>query len=136
MKNRNSRYNPNPQKTAPDYTIDACADSFTCRVCGFTVTPEDAGTSHRNHCPKCLSSVHLDNEPGDRASDCGGVMDAISVWVKKNGEWALIHRCRDCGTLSSNRIAADDNQMLLMSIAVKPLAMPPFPLSKLGEKAE
>ena len=55
-------------------------------------------------------------------------MDPISVWVRKNGEWAIIHRCRTCGELSSNRIAADDNPALLMSIAVKPLAEPPFPL--------
>jgi len=55
-------------------------------------------------------------------------MDPIGVWVKKSGEWAIIHRCRDCGKITSNRIAADDNQLLLMSIAVKPLADPPFPL--------
>jgi len=75
--------------------------------------------------------VHLDDEPGDRAADCGGTMDAVAVWVRKNGEWAIIHRCRLCGVLSSNRIAADDNPALLMSIAVKPLAQPPFPLGRL-----
>ena len=36
------------------------------------VGPADAGTRHRNHCPNCLASVHLDDEPGDRAADCGG----------------------------------------------------------------
>ena len=59
--------------------------------------------TNRNHCPYCLSSQHLDNEPGDRAAACGGVMKPISVWVRKNGEWAIIHRCRVCGVLSSNR---------------------------------
>lgn len=96
------------------------------------ITPEDAGSQHRNHCPRCLSSVHVDDSPGDRASLCGGTMDPISVWVRKNGEWAIIHRCRSCGALSSNRIAADDNPMLLMSIATKPLAFPPFPLWQLS----
>ena len=90
----------------------------------------------RNHCPKCLCSVHVDNEPGDRASLCKGIMDPVSVWVRKNGEWAIIHRCRLCGTLSSNRIAADDNPAMLMSIAVKPLAMPPFPLDRLEKGLE
>lgn len=75
----------------------------------------------------------MDNEPGDRASLCKGIMDPVSVWVRKNEEWAIIHRCRLCGTLSSNRIAADDNPAMLMSIAVKPLAMPPFPLDRLEE---
>ena len=79
-----------------------------------------AGTQHRNHCPNCLTSLHLDNEPGDRAADWGG-------------EWAIIHRCRLCGKLTSNRIAADDNPMLLMSIAMRPLCTPPFPLERIEE---
>ena len=60
-------------------------------------------------------------------------MEPISVWVRKNGEWAIIHRCRQCGTLSSNRIAADDNPMKLMSIAMRPVSMPPFPLERIEE---
>lgn len=119
------------QNKKADYRHTACAESFTCKICGTFIVPEGAGSQHRNHCPKCLSSVHVDNEPGDRASLCKGIMDPIGVWVRKNGEWAIIHRCRLCGVLSSNRIAADDNPTLLMSIAVKPLATPPFPLGQL-----
>ncbi len=115
-----------------DYRHSACTESFACKVCGTLVVPEGAGSQHRNHCPKCLSSVHVDNKPGDRASLCEGIMDPVSVWVRKGGEWAIIHRCRLCGAFSSNRIAADDNPMLLMSIAVKPLSMPPFPLGNLS----
>ncbi|MCL2409603.1 MAG: RNHCP domain-containing protein [Oscillospiraceae bacterium] len=121
-------------RNRPDYRNTACEERFTCKVCGALVSPEDAGSLHRNHCPKCLSSVHVDIEPGDRLSVCRGTMDPISVWVRKNGEWAIIHRCRICGELISNRIAADDNPALLMSIAVKPLAMPPFPLGLLGQE--
>ena len=36
--------------------------------------------------------------------------------------------CKVCGTLSSNRIAADDNPVKLISLAMKPIALPPFPL--------
>ena len=90
-------------------------------------------SDHRNHCPNCLSSLHVDEEPGDRASDCGGVMEPIAVWVRKGGEWAIIHRCKRCGKLSSNRVAADDNPMKLMSIAMKPLCEPPFPLDYIEE---
>ena len=114
-----------------DYRKSACMESFVCKICGTLVVPDGAASHHRNHCPNCLSSVHVDNEPGDRASLCNGIMDPVSVWVRKGGEWAIIHRCRLCGTFSSNRIAADDNPMLLMSIAVKPLSMPPFPLNNL-----
>lgn len=121
------------QNKKADYRRTACAESFACKVCGTFIVPEGAGSRHRNHCPNCLSSVHVDEEPGDRASLCKGIMDPIGVWVRKNGEWAIIHRCRSCGIFSSNRIAADDNPTLLMSIAVKPLATPPFPLGQLEQ---
>ena len=89
------------------YKTHACRDAFTCKVCGRLCTPESAGSDHRNHCPNCLSSLHVDIEPGDRASYCGA--------------------------LSSNRVAADDNPMKLMSIAMKPLCEPPFPLERIEE---
>ena len=48
--------------------------------------------------------------------------------------------CRVCGrpvvpagVLHSNRAAADDNPMKLMSIAMKPVAFPPFPLERIEE---
>ncbi|WP_405353264.1 RNHCP domain-containing protein [Ruminococcus sp.] len=115
------------------YKSHACNESFTCKVCGRLVVPNGAGSDHRNHCPYCLSSQHLDIEPGDRMADCGGTMEPVAVWVRKNGEWAIIHRCKICGALSSNRIAADDNPMKLMSIAMKPVSAPPFPLEKIEE---
>ena len=37
------------------------------------------------------------------------------------------------GVLHSNRAAADDNPMKLMSIAMKPVAFPPFPLERIEE---
>lgn len=100
------------------------------------MVPEAAGSDHRNHCPNCLSSLHVDEEPGDRASSCGGVMEPIGVWVRRGGEWAVIHRCRRCGKLSSNRTAADDNPMKLMSVALRPLAQPPFPLEHIQRLAD
>ncbi|MFN3231848.1 MAG: RNHCP domain-containing protein [Alphaproteobacteria bacterium] len=105
--------------------------SFRCRRCGQQTSDAPLGTRHRNHCPKCLWSLHLDNQTGDRASDCAGLMEPIAVWVRGSGEWAIVHRCRDCSTLSSNRIAGDDNELVLMALAVRPLAQPPFPLEHL-----
>lgn len=118
------------------YKTHANHEIFTCKVCGREVIPDGASTDHRNHCPNCLSSLHVDEEPGDRASDCGGIMEPVSVWVKKNGEWAIVHRCKRCGAFSSNRIAADDNPMKLMSIAMKPLTAPPFPLERIQEMTD
>ena len=106
---------------------------FNCIVCGRLIKPDGAGSGHRNHCPNCLHSLHVDKEKGDRSSGCGGIMEPIGVWVKKNGEWAIIHRCKNCGTLNQNRCAADDNPMKLMSVALKPLCEPPFPLERIEE---
>lgn len=125
--NKRKKYEDNYYKDHP------CNEPFTCKVCGRHVVPMGAGSNHRNHCPNCLSSLHVDIEPGDRASDCGGIMEPVAVWVRKNGEWAIIHRCRRCGTMSSNRVAADDNPMKLMSIALKPLCEPPFPIERIEE---
>lgn len=99
-------------------------DPFECSYCRFWVTPEGAGTNHRNHCPNCLSSKHLDETPGDRAATCGGRMEAIGVWVRNNGDWAIIHRCVQCGKLGSNVTGGDDSPMKLMALAVKPLSDP------------
>lgn len=111
----------------------ACKDSFICRACGREVFSEGAGSDHRNHCPNCLTSLHVDVKPGDRSAECGGHMEPVAVWVKKNGEWAIIHRCKQCGKINANRIAADDNPMKLMSIAMKPLTEPPFPIERIEE---
>lgn len=113
-----------------------CNDSFRCKNCGWEVTPQGAGSDHRNHCPNCLYSVHLDIEPGDRESDCGSLMEPVAVWVRNDGEWAIVHRCRRCGTLRSNRVAADDNPAKLLSIAMKPLGNPPFPIERMAEISE
>lgn len=128
--NKRKQYEKGFFKTHP------CNDTFTCKVCGWLVTPGEAGTDHRNHCPNCLSSLHVDIEPGDRESDCGGMMEPVAVWVRKGGEWAVIHRCKRCGTLSSNRVAADDNPVKLMGIALKPLCEPPFPVERIRELTE
>ncbi len=131
-----NRENKRKQYEKGYYKIHPCKDMFTCKQCGRPVFPDGAGSGHRNHCPNCLVSLHVDIEPGDRQSDCGGLMDPIAVWVRRGGEWAVIHRCRRCGALSSNRTAADDNPAKLLSIAAGPLGQPPFPIERMGEMME
>ncbi len=106
--------------------------AFRCRNCGLDVPTDAPGTAHRNHCPSCLWSRHVDDAPGDRAADCGAAMEPVAVSTRRDGEWTLVHRCRGCHTLHLNRIAGDDNPLALMQIAVRPLAQPPFPLEWLG----
>jgi hypothetical protein len=107
--------------------------AFRCRNCGLDIPADAPGTAHRNHCPSCLWSRHLDDRtPGDRAAECGASMEPIAVSVRGDGEWVLVHRCGGCGELDLNRIAGDDNPLLLTRLAVKPLAQPPFPLEWLA----
>ena len=96
--------------------------------------PHDAiGTRHRNHCPQCLWSRHLDETPGDRAAECGSLMEPLCIAVRGSGEWLLVHRCTGCGELDCNRTAGDDNPLLLVRLAVRPIAQAPFPLDRLAE---
>lgn len=108
---------------------------FICRRCASVVPAGASGTAHRDHCPRCLWSLHVDLHTGDRQSTCRGLMEPIAVSVRRGGEWVIIHRCRECGGLRANRIAGDDNELALLSLAVRPLAQPPFPLDtfKLAE---
>jgi hypothetical protein len=108
-------------------------ESFRCRNCRLDVPMRAPGTQHRNHCPTCLWSRHVDDDvPGDRAADCDGSMEPIGVTAREDGEWALVHRCTACATVHVNRIAGDDNPLMLMRLAVRPLARPPFPLEWLA----
>lgn len=103
-------------------------ETFVCITCGRAVAPADSGTHHRNHCPHCLSSRHVDIRPGDRRAACRGPMTAIAVWVVNRKEWSIVHRCERCGTIKTNRIAPDDDEGSLLALAIRPLSTLPFPL--------
>lgn len=101
---------------------------FTCIKCQSFVCADVAisGVHHRNHCPYCLTSRHLDLfQAGDRLSACKSAMLPVALSWKRSlkkytriddGELMLVHQCQDCGELSINRIAADDNQDLMLSL--------------------
>jgi hypothetical protein len=105
---------------------------FTCIHCKHRIDARTHGTRHRNHCPACLWSRHLDEQPGDRACPCRQPMEPISIEVRRDGEWAIVHRCRGCGVLRTNRIAGDDHTMTLLGLALRPIANPAFPLDQFG----
>jgi hypothetical protein len=98
------------------------ANDFRCVGCRLDVSVDAPGTAHRNHCPQCLASLHVDRRiPGDRASECRGRMEALAVFTRPAGEWMIVHQCLSCTELSSNRIAGDDNAIALMRLALRPL---------------
>lgn len=89
-------------------------EDFTCENCGAQVQ----GDGYRNHCPKCLVSKHVDIHPGDRAADCGGLMDVTDI-ERKKGEWVLVQTCRLCGFVRRNKIQDDDDQSVLHKMMSK-----------------
>ncbi|MEN6315330.1 MAG: RNHCP domain-containing protein [Clostridiaceae bacterium] len=84
---------------------------FICAYCGADVKPLTNG-SYRNHCPFCLYSLHVDNLPGDRASDCFGMMKPIGIRYNGKKGWQIIHHCKKCGMEKVNRAAPDDIETL------------------------
>jgi hypothetical protein len=92
-------------------------EEFRCRHCRLMVGLVPSGGRHRNHCPYCLHSRHVDlRTPGDRLSPCGGTMAPIGAFTQVNGEVSLIHRCVACGVERRNRLAADDDYDLAISL--------------------
>jgi DNA-directed RNA polymerase subunit RPC12/RpoP len=80
---------------------------FTCAECGADVLPLVSG-GYRNHCPYCLCSLHVDVNPGDRANDCGGVMEPVGAELTGKKGWVVVHRCRRCGEVRRNKAALED----------------------------
>ena len=75
-------------------------------VCGNEVNP--LGYTARDHCPKCLCSIHVDINPGDRECNCHGVLRPFSI-TKKKDKYQLVYKCEKCGEEKHNIMADDDN---------------------------
>ena len=101
-------------------------NGFICAHCGFEVKP--LGYSSRNHCPKCLWSLHVDVNPGDRANDCGGQMEPIRVEPDPKKGYVIVYRCTKCGEIKRNRAAheaksqPDDLKLLIRLTVADPTA--------------
>lgn len=80
---------------------------FVCKNCGYSVSPLKIGT--RNHCTKCLYSLHVDIFPNDNANTCRNLMKPESAMQNANGEVMIIHKCTFCDKTSRAKVELDDN---------------------------
>ncbi len=87
-------------------------EKFQCGVCNKDVQ----GNGYTNHCPCCLSSKHVDNQPGDRACNCGGLMYAVSYEIRNGAEW-LTHQCEICGFERRNKVAPEDSREAIRALS-------------------
>ncbi|MGM9637751.1 MAG: RNHCP domain-containing protein [Eubacteriales bacterium] len=96
-------------------------NGFVCLHCGREVPP--LVKTSRNHCPYCLWSLHVDILPGDRANDCGGLLEPISVLPDAKKGYIILHRCQKCGELRRNKAALEgnipDDRKLLISLTAR-----------------
>ena len=111
---------------------------FGCSHCAEWVPiDEHIGTHNRNHCPHCLWSKHMDQDKlGDRKSDCESGMEPIALALKgegqdkygqregRLGEIMLVHECVTDGQLRINRIAADDDTGVVLTVFEHGLHLP------------
>jgi hypothetical protein len=95
----------------------AADQAFRCRKCRQFIGAPVTGGRHRNHCPNCLHSLHVDlKRPGDRRSTCQSLMRPRGVLARRNGEQMILHECLRCGKTQPTRVATDDSPMLLMRL--------------------
>ena len=78
-------------------------EDFVCENCGEKVV----GNGFTNHCPHCLYSKHVDIDPGDRAEDCGGLMEPINLELER-GKYIITQKCLKCGRIWHNEASAGD----------------------------
>ena len=79
-------------------------ENFECKNCKTFVM----GDGYRNHCSNCLVSLHVDENPGDRAATCKGIMDVFEIGMK-HGELVIVHKCRKCGHKKPNKAHPEDS---------------------------
>lgn len=79
-------------------------EAFVCARCGAAVPAH--GRTARDHCPWCLWSLHVDRVPGDRAADCGGLLEPIAV-RRAGRKVQLAYRCVRCGEERRNQVLTD-----------------------------
>ncbi len=93
-------------------------EDFICANCGKEVK----GNGYTNHCPECLWSRHVDNNPGDRKATCGGLMKPIGG-MKEGGEEVIVHECIICGKRKKNKAVTEDNFDTFIVISKIPLVL-------------
>ncbi len=104
-------------------------NKFKCLNCGW-ISSEDINEEQPEHCPNCLAGIHTENEEG---YECGGILEAVGIWVKTDDEWMIIQRCSLCGEMHLTPVRKRDSVVKLLSIASKPMSSPPFPIDRLEE---
>lgn len=88
-------------------------EDFKCEVCGQDVK----GDGYTDHCPNCLWGKHVDIYPGDRKSECKGLMEPIEIETLK-GKNTIRYRCTKCGQTYRVKAAKNDNKETILELSM------------------
>lgn len=91
-------------------------EDFVCEHCGAYVK----GNGYTDHCPYCLWSKHVDINPGDRKSQCGGLMEPIAARPKGDG-YIIYYRCLKCGYIHKVKSSPNDNFEEILKLIHNPI---------------
>lgn len=91
-------------------------EEFVCQNCGKKVLP--LLYTARDHCPFCLYSKHVDNNPGDRSANCYGNLIPTGIEKTKKDIYKIIYKCNKCGVIKKNIQANDDDINEIIKISV------------------
>lgn len=89
-------------------------ENFKCVKCETEVF----GNGFTDHCPKCLFSLHIDINPGDRKADCKGFMEPYGIIIKGKNI-SIFYKCLKCGKKFKVKPAENDNFDEILKLAKK-----------------
>lgn len=92
-------------------------NGFVCAWCGKQINP--LGYTSRDHCTHCLTSLHVDINPGDRANACCGHLIPIDITINSKKGLVINYRCQRCGQLHNNKTAEDDSKVTILKVMNK-----------------
>ena len=89
-------------------------EGFVCVNCGNFVEP--LGYTSRDHCNKCLCSIHIDVTPGDRKNACKGLLMPVDIETNTKKGYVVVYKCQKCGELHKNKAAQDDDFDAILNV--------------------
>jgi len=95
-------------------TFEKNDNEFICRVCGKLVPA--LKYSSRDHCNKCLCSIHIDINPGDRQNTCLGTLVPVEVNTNNKKGYVIKYQCNKCKQFHNNKTAEDDSFKTLLKV--------------------
>lgn len=87
-------------------------ENFICKHCGIFVK----GNGYTNHCPECLYSMHIDQNPGDRQEKCHGSMSPIDILTKGGEPKSVVHQCQSCKLVRQNILSPLDSSQAIINV--------------------